>query len=678
MPQQIPGPHALFAAARGWLLALLLLGSLSAARATEVYSQPHTGTGAIHLSSWWDPDGSDYDQVVWDSFQLSADQAITEIRWRGGHDPAYAYWSSPVLDFTVSIWANNGTLWQPDVIHVPLAEYQAESTCGETPAGSFGGVALSDYHYTLPSPFQAAAGTRYWVQIIAWMHGIPDWGFATGSGGNGSHFRKLPEGQYQSITGDLVFSLHTSAAPTATIDASALPVDAGTVFGAGVYPLGSSATLTATPGPGFGFERWTENGAEISVNPQYTIQVSGDRSLVAHFVPACAVTLEGWPALGGQLAGAGSYNAGTPVTVTATPSLGYAFTGWLEWGATLVSTSPSYTFTATTDLLLVAQFEQLPLAATFDFDTGSPPCQPYQSMPALQTQNGLTVQFSAPTSSWSVQNTLWGYVPGVFSGNFLFPSGYFTNSLQLRFDHWLSDVSVAFCTGDYESVTDIPTQVRLRAYVDNTDNPPVAEAVVRGEWIILVYPEGIARLSSPVPFNLVVLDIPPGQGPNSTTIFYADNFIALRTAPPQVQLTTAAWPPEGGTASGAGSYDLGASAGLEALPAAGFTFGHWEDNGVNIGGGPLLDVFMDGDHALTAVFAPVLTVEYDSAVDPAVATLSWPWPCEGFVLRERGMQSGALWQDSTLPVEVVNGRNVVRPPVVDGAPRQVEFFLWHL
>lgn len=146
-PGQVSRGRSLLVAARGWLLILLLLGGLSAARASEVYTQPHNGTGTIHLSSWWDPDGSDYDQVVWDSFELAGTQAITEIRWRGGHDPAYVYWTSPVVDFTVAIWANNGALWQPDVIHVPLAEYQAGSTCGETPAGRFGGVALSDYHH---------------------------------------------------------------------------------------------------------------------------------------------------------------------------------------------------------------------------------------------------------------------------------------------------------------------------------------------------------------------------------------------------------------------------------------------------------------------------------------------------------------------------------------------------
>jgi hypothetical protein len=157
-----------------------------------------------------------------------------------------------------------------------------------------------------------------------------------------------------------------------------------------------------------------------------------------------------------------------------------------------------------------------------------------------------------------------------------------------------------------------------------------------------------------------------------------DNLVAVRAPLAQALVSADAWPAEGGVISGAGSYDLGSSISLEAVAAAGFLFHHWEDNGVNIGGGPLLELLVDGDHALTAVFAPVLDISYQPEVDPAVLSLSWPWPCDGFVLREMDMGAGASWMDSTLPVHVVNGRNVVRAPVHDNGLQTITFKIEHL
>ena len=33
-------------------------------------------------------------------------------------------------------------------------------------------------------------GSNYWLLIEAWQHGIPDWGIALGTGGNGICFRR--------------------------------------------------------------------------------------------------------------------------------------------------------------------------------------------------------------------------------------------------------------------------------------------------------------------------------------------------------------------------------------------------------------------------------------------------------------------------------------------------------
>ncbi len=58
----------------------------------------------------------------------------------------------------------------------------------------------------------------------------------------------------------------------------------------------------------------------------------------------------------GSVSGTGLKDPGTSVSLTATPSSGYYFVNWTEGGST-VSTSATYTFTATSDRTLMANFE---------------------------------------------------------------------------------------------------------------------------------------------------------------------------------------------------------------------------------------------------------------------------------------------------------------------------------
>ena len=60
----------------------------------------------------------------------------------------------------------------------------------------------------------------------------------------------------------------------------------------------------------------------------------------------------------GTVTGAGSYTENTTVTLIATPNSGYRFTNWME-NNVVVSTNAEYTFTATKDRDLIANFVQI-------------------------------------------------------------------------------------------------------------------------------------------------------------------------------------------------------------------------------------------------------------------------------------------------------------------------------
>lgn len=100
--------------------------------------------------------------------------------------------------------------------------------------------------------------------------------------------------------------------------------------------------------------------ATVSTDSTYTFTVTGDRSLTAVFEPLApryTITVIIDPAGSGSVTGTGQYQDGATVTLVATPSEGYKFSGWQENGQT-VSTDITYSFTAVEDRTLVSTFTE--------------------------------------------------------------------------------------------------------------------------------------------------------------------------------------------------------------------------------------------------------------------------------------------------------------------------------
>ena len=164
------------------------------------------------------------------------------------------------------------------------------------------------------------------------------------------------------VTMNVSHALVAHFVPTAaqhTIAATASPAEGGTVTGDGTFSEGTSATLTATAMPGYTFANWTEAGEVVSAEAVFTFAVVAARTLVANFTQQAAdnwtISTTSQPVAGGVTSGGGSFSNGTSVTVSAAANAGYLFKRWME-GGTNVSSSASYTFTATNDRTLTAKF----------------------------------------------------------------------------------------------------------------------------------------------------------------------------------------------------------------------------------------------------------------------------------------------------------------------------------
>jgi hypothetical protein len=100
----------------------------------------------------------------------------------------------------------------------------------------------------------------------------------------------------------------------------------------------------------------------VSALASYTFTASANRSLVANFARITyTIGTSASPVAGGTTSGGGVFNSGDGVTVIASANAGYNFVNWTE-SSTIVSSSASYTFTASASRVLVANFApQTPL-----------------------------------------------------------------------------------------------------------------------------------------------------------------------------------------------------------------------------------------------------------------------------------------------------------------------------
>jgi hypothetical protein len=140
---------------------------------------------------------------------------------------------------------------------------------------------------------------------------------------------------------------------------------AGTVSGGGIYKIGSSVALSATPNPGYKFVGWYAGEALISSeNPRVFAMPDYDLAYEAKFVAnnykvsLGAREVATAPAGTCEVTGAGTYAYGSEVTISAAPEAGYGFLGWYD-GSALVSASNPYTFAVPAkDVSYVAKYSK--------------------------------------------------------------------------------------------------------------------------------------------------------------------------------------------------------------------------------------------------------------------------------------------------------------------------------
>jgi hypothetical protein len=176
-----------------FLASALLAASSVPAAAGNLYNQPYDGSGNMYASqNDTNPGGFGSFATVYDNFTLATAANITGVDWTGGY---FNGGQAAIARFTVTFSADNA-----GVPGGSLASFVITGNANET--------VLTDpiYTYDAAVAFAAAAGTQYWLSIVPDIGFPPQWGWATGTGGDGNAYQ-VYFGTGGSIGTDMAFGL---------------------------------------------------------------------------------------------------------------------------------------------------------------------------------------------------------------------------------------------------------------------------------------------------------------------------------------------------------------------------------------------------------------------------------------------------------------------------------------
>jgi len=357
-----------------------------------------------------------------------------------------------------------------------------------------------------------------------------------------------------------------------TITAVSSDENRGTVSEIGYYDLNETVTLTATPTYGYQFDTWTCNGTVVSSEQTYTFPATGNATYTANFVPRTfTVTLSfeynnNW----GTVYGSGEYLYGETVTISAVAKENYVFECWIS-NHKEVSEDATYSFVITQDTTFYAGFIGAALSYT------------------IIAGNGGTV------SNEGTHRAVYGVYKLISA----------TPNEGYKFVNWTSgetvlstSASLRFKLEQDTSITANFAQIQYYMIAVSAENGTVSGGGT--------YEEG----------NMVTIVATPSDGyrfagwtsngtlvsTNATYSFTASENLTLVANMEQITYNVAATASEGGFVSGAGTYAVGETVTLTAVPNEGYEFIRWTSNASEIATTEEFSFVLTCDTSFVAIF----------------------------------------------------------------------------
>ena len=359
------------------------------------------------------------------------------------------------------------------------------------------------------------------------------------------------------------------------ISASASPSYGGSVSGDGSYAYNSYCTLSASAYAGYNFARWKKDGSTVSTSSNYRFKVTSDGTYVADFeAETYTISASASPSAGGSVSGAGEYNYGSTCTLTATPNTGYSFVRWTKNGSQ-VSTNASYSFSVSESASYVAVFSK----NSYTISASASPSAGGSVTGAGTYNHGTTCTLTATAST--------GYT----------------------FVRWTKNGSQVSSSATYSfTVTENATYVAVfnkNSYTISASANPSSGGSVSGAGTYS-HGDNCTLVASPnSDYNFVRWTKNGSQVSTNATYSFTvtanASYVAVFSKKTYT-ISASASPSEGGSVSGAGTYDHGSSCSLTATPATGYSFVRWTKNGSQVSTSATYSFTVTENSSFVAVF----------------------------------------------------------------------------
>lgn len=333
----------------------------------------------------------------------------------------------------------------------------------------------------------------------------------------------------------------------------------------GTYYRDTNVTLTAKAAPtGYDFVGWYEGSNLVSTSLSFVVTLTANRTLVAKYkIKSYTVNATSEDINKGTVSPAGqTVEHGANATVVATPKAAYNFAGWYN-GATKVSSNASYTFAVTANISLTAKFTIKTFTTTTANSTGG-----------TASVNKSSVEYGG--------SAIWTATPSTGYNFSKWSNGSTTNPLTVSNITANTHITPVFVLKSY-TVT----------WNGNGGTPSKSSSSFH-------YNDALGTLPTATRTGYTFKGWSTSANGSvnvSTTTKVTGNvtYYAIWQINSYTLTVTAG---TGGTVSGNGSYNYGATVTLKATPSPGYHFVKWSDGNTNAS----RTVIVTGNATYTAMF----------------------------------------------------------------------------
>ena len=384
---------------------------------------------------------------------------------------------------------------------------------------------------------------------------ILGYAFISWNDGNVENPRTLIVTENQTFTAQFDISQHV-------VTTVVTPQGSGTVEGGGTYPYGETVTLTAQSNTGYVFKMWDD---EVLDNPRQVV-VDRDTTFTAIFSPLqYTITTASQPEEGGIVEGGGTYPYGESITLRARPANDYSFLCWQDG---ITSNPRSVTVTGDATYKAIFQF-----AGTVEY---------FVKLIPSDASMGTVV------------------------GEGQYPAGSVIEISAIPYEH-------AQFAGWDDGNTDNPRTLVVNSDMILTaifEDRPMYTITVRSVSNAMgtVYGGGTFYANSETNIGAIPNEgfhfagWQDGEMSNPRTILVtgdAEYIANFSQTLPTTYTITVHYLPEQGIILGAGTYVVGTTATLVAIPNDGYVFAKWSDEVIE----STRQVYVDHDIELSALFS---------------------------------------------------------------------------